>query len=272
MPNWINRYRIVKESVNGESIDWEDLMWTFIECSWWEVDFKLVNWSNLNTGVWINWNNKVALVMPLPFVWSNWTEGLKIVNWQKNTQEVMNYRWDNALVWFKNWKSGIIKVNIWSNKQSKTTEVNPQITTSNQDQKQLLSEILDPLNWYTVCQQMSIMDGWKRSCNFVWQSQEKQTDWGWRRYRFYVETNTGTVWVVDFKEDVTINQAIDIMSKNWIKNAAYADIIAYKMYFGDKNGSFFTREEGDDWESSYQKIASSNIILPNENSIIIRWQ
>jgi hypothetical protein len=33
------------------------------------------------------------------------------------------------------------------------------------------------------------------------------------------------------------------MKRNGIKNAVYADIIAYNIYFADKNGDIYTREE-----------------------------
>jgi hypothetical protein len=273
MPNWINRYRIIKKSVDGNPVDWVDLMWSFFECSSWSVNLNFVNWSKLDDyNIWSNWNNKIALIMPLPFV-SNWkTEWLTIVNWQKNSSEVMNYRWDNAIVWFKNGKSWILKVNVWSNSKTKTTESNPSITAFNGWEQNILNQILDPRNWYTVCQQMSIMDNGQKSCDFVWQSPSNQAEWWWRRYRFYVEMNSWKVWVVDFKEDITINQAIDIMRDNWIKNAVYADIIAYNVYFWDKNWQFYTRQEWSDWESSYEKITSTSATIPNLNSIVIEWK
>jgi len=80
------------------------------------------------------------------------------------------------------------------------------------------------------------------------------------------------MWVVDFKEDITINQAIAIMKDNWIKNAVYADIIAYNVYFWDKNWQFYTREEWNDWKSSYEEIKSTWNVIQNKNSIIIRWK
>jgi len=278
MPNGINRYRIVKKTINWKQISWTDIMWNFFECKSWNIDFKLVNWSKIDD--YKNWsteNSNTAIIMPLPFVATNWkTEWITIINGIKSTSETKNYRGDNAIIWFKNWKSWIIKVNIsnsnWNTEQKNQTLQNPQITAYNPSEQTLLNNILDPKNWYSVCQQMSIMDGWKKSCKFVGQSQQNQIEgWG-RRYRFYVETYDWTMGVVDFKEDITINQAIIIMQQNGIKNAVYADIIAYNMYFWDKNGDFYTREEWNDWESSYEKISWTNTILPNKNVIIIKWK
>lgn len=278
MPNGINRYRIVKKTINWKQISWTDIMWNFFECKSWNIDFRLVNWSKIDD--YKNWsteNNNTAIIMPLPFVATNWkTEWITIINGIKSTSETKNYRGDNAIIWFKDWKSWIIKVNIsgsnWSKEQKNQTLNNPQITAYNSSEQNLLNNILDPKNWYSVCQQMSIMDGWKKSCKFIGQSAQNQIEgWG-RRYRFYVETYSWTMGVVDFREDITINQAILIMQQNGIKNAVYADIIAYNMYFWDKNGDFYTREEWNDWESSYEKIPWTNTILPNKNVIIIKWK
>lgn len=277
MPSGINRYRIVKNTVNWNKISWLDIMGNFFECKQWTVDFKLTD--SLKIDDYKNWstgNNNTAIIMPLPFVSNRKTEWITIVNKIKSSAETKNYRWDNAIVWFKEWRSWIIKVNIvWSNwtiEKKNQTINNPKITAYNTSEQKLLDNILDPKNWYNVCQQMSIMDGWKKSCNFVGQSEESQMEWWGRRYRFYVETYDWTTGVVDFKEDITINQAILIMQQNGIKNAVYADIIAYNMYFWDKDGNFYTREEGNDWESSYEKIPWTNTILPNKNSIIIKWK
>ena len=278
MPNGINRYRIVKKTINWKQISWTDIMWNFFECKSWNIDFKLVNWSKIDDYKdWSTENNNTAIIMPLPFVATNWkTEWITIINGTKSTSETKNYRGDNAIIWFKNWKSWIIKVNIsnsnWNTEQKNQTLHNPQITAYNLSEQTLLNNILDPKNWYSVCQQMSIMDGWKKSCKFIGQSPQNQIEgWG-RRYRFYVETYNWTMGVVDFREDITINQAILIMQQNGIKNAVYADIIAYNMYFWDKNGDFYTREEWNDWESSYEKISWTNTILPNKNVIIIKWK
>jgi hypothetical protein len=165
MPNWINRYRIVKESVNWQNISGLDIMGNFFECSNWSIDFKFVNWSKLDDyNIWTNWNNKTALVMPLPFVSWDWkTEWLTIMNWQKSS-EVKNYWWDNAIVWFKDWKSWIIKVNItdsqWRTNQSNETLKNAKIVASNTNEQPFLEQILDEKKWYSVCQQMSIMNNW----------------------------------------------------------------------------------------------------------------
>jgi len=125
MPNWINRYRIVKESVNWQNVNSLDIMGNFFECSNWNINFKFVNSSKLDDyNIGTNWSNKTALVMPLPFVSSNWkTEWLTIMSGQKNSSEVKNYWWDNAIVWFKDWKSWIIKVNI-TDQQGKTNQSN----------------------------------------------------------------------------------------------------------------------------------------------------
>jgi hypothetical protein len=264
MPNWINRYRIVNYE-NWKS----DIIWNFFECVYWKINFELANWKFIKDyWIWEKWENKLALIMPLPFANENWTEWLIVSNWIR-TWELVNYWGDNALIWFKNWKTWIIKVVIWSNSKSKTKENSWNIKAYLPEEQKLVDEILTKWNWYVVCQQISILYNWI-SPGFVWQTKETQEKW--RRYRFFVETSKWTFWVIDFKEEITINEAIEIMKKNWIKKAVYADIISYKMFFWDKDWNFYTREEWNQWETEYKKSEQINIPLPNKNSIIIRWE
>lgn len=263
MPNWINRYRIINYWENWIT----DIVWNFFECVYWKFDFKLTNWESINDyWVWGKWKNKLALIMPLPFANEKWTEWIIISNW-KRSWELINYWWDNALIWFKDWKVGIIKVNIWSNSKYKTHENNWEITAYNSQDQKVLDEILKHWNWYTVCQQISILNNWEKSAEFVWQTKDSKEKW--RRYRFFVETNKWTFWVIDFKEEITIDEAIGIMKKNWIKNAVYADIISYQIFFWDKDWNFYTREEWNTWESEYKKFNQANLSLPNKNSIVM---
>lgn len=273
MPSWVKRYRIMKESVNGKKVDSKDIMGNFFECE--SGTLSLTMWvenSSLEEYISTKDNkNNTALVMPLPFVNNTWkTEWLTIQDWRRDVSEVMNYFGDNALVYFKDGKAGIIKVSIGNNSTKKERLTNPEIKATNPQEKLLLAKVLDPRNGYTVCQQFSIMDQWERSCKVIGQSLANQQEGGGRRYRFFVQTDTGTHGVVDFKEDITINQAIAIMKSNGVKKAVYADIIAYNVYFGDTDKNFYTREEGNDGESSYIKLPSTSIKLPNKNSLVIK--
>lgn len=272
MPDGIKRYRITKESVNGNKINWTDIMGNFFECSVWSVDLALVQDSKISDHFGDGLGNKVWIAMPLPFVGDKWTEWITMLNGTIYNKEKVNYRGDNALVWFKDGKSWIIKIKVWDNNKQKNYDANAKIVAQNQSDESRLAEVMEPRNGYTICQQMSIMDNGNKSCEFVWQSISNQKDWWGRRYRFFVETNNGTTWVVDFKEDITINQAISIMKRNSIKNAVYADIIAYNIYFADKDGNVYTREEWNDWESSYEKVIDKSKVLPNKNILIIKWK
>jgi len=260
MPDGVDRYTI-KDKNN-------EILWNFFECKEWSVNFGLVEKSNLKDYlISAGWKNKTALIMPLPFVGTNFTEWIIISNWQKSW-ETINYWWDNAIVWFKNGKSGIIKIKVWDNLKLKTKSPDFKIKPFNPSDQELLDNVLNPQNWYTLCQQISIMDQWQKSCDYVWTT---KNDW-WRKYRFYVETFRWTMWVVDFRQNITINQAVEVMKNNWIKNAVYADIISYNMYFGDKDWVFYTREEWNNWQSSYKKLPSTDVLLPNKNSLIIIWK
>jgi len=73
-----------------------------------------------------------------------------------------------------------------------------------------------------------------------------------------------------------LNRSIDIMQANGIKDAAYMDITQYNMYYGDKNGSFHTRDEitvkdptTKEVKRAPYKPTSTDITLPNQNVLIL---
>lgn len=185
------------------------IIWNFFKSVSGKVQFQTAkNWYDLNDSV---------IWMPWPYFDTQWWfDAYAKVNWNVVNQQHKKYGFDKEKRPEVN-DSGFLVINNW-----------------------VLSIECDfeKAKWDTVLEMVQVMKDWLQSGSYFGRNTILK-----RWYRFVVVMNDGSSWVIDFKQPVSVTDAVKTMWKNGVKSALLADLMQWDIYFTDTQKTTYVRED-----------------------------